>query len=111
MQLGLLPSALLSALLSRFSDCAPAFAAAPSSAAPPLQSGGSVWGLRRAFLFTGLIKEPATQQFNTMDPKMRKLPLQPKESKRNWLRGAKVNRMTGLPVMARPFAMGLFTWK
>ncbi|KAK5895596.1 hypothetical protein CgunFtcFv8_009276 [Champsocephalus gunnari] len=56
----------------------------------------------------GLMREPATQQFNTSPPRIRKLPLQPNWLKRYWLRGASVLRNTGLPVIASPLAMGRF---
>lgn len=55
----------------------------------------------------GRKRAPATQQFNKIAPRIKKLPLQPKLSKRNWLRGARVQSITGLPAIARPFAMGL----
>lgn len=81
------------------------------SSLPLLNLCGAVFGVHWLIGPTGLIRAPATQQFRTMDPSTRKLPLQPKESNRNWLRGARVNRTTGLPVMARPFASGRLTWK
>lgn len=59
--------------------------------------------------FRGLISDPATQQFSSMAPRIKKLPRQPKRSNRNWFSGASVQRKTGLPAMARPLAMGLLT--
>ena len=57
------------------------------------------------------MRAPATQQFNIRAPRMRKLPLQPKWSNRNRLKGARMLRNTGLPVMATPLAIGLLTTK
>uniref|UniRef100_A0A2D4Q471 Uncharacterized protein n=1 Tax=Micrurus surinamensis TaxID=129470 RepID=A0A2D4Q471_MICSU len=54
----------------------------------------------------GLKRAPATQQFSRSAPRIKKLPLHPKVSKRNWFKGARVQSMTGLPAMASPFAMG-----
>lgn len=61
----------------------PISTAAASSEVFLLLTDESLLDWDRAYLLTGLIKAPATQQFRTMDPRTRKLPLQPKEYKRN----------------------------
>lgn len=57
---------------------------------------------------SGLMSAPATQQFSISPPRIRKLPRQPYSLIRNWLSGASVLRNTGLPAMAKPFAIGRF---
>lgn len=54
----------------------------------------------------GRMREPATQQLRSRPPRIMKLPLQPNLSKSTVFIGARVERKTGLPAMAIPFAIG-----